>query len=257
MIAPDMATMLGFVFTDAAVAQPLLQSIVSAANAVSFNAITVDGDTSTSDTLLVAATGAAGNELVTDDQSADGRALRQAIDTVLVDLAKQIVRDGEGASKFVTVAVDGAASGRRGASRRLLDRQLAPGQDRLRRRRCHWGRIVMAVGKAGEEADRDRLEVSVGGVVIARDGMQVDGYDETPVVNAYAGAGDRHPRESEHRWRFGPGMDLRPHPRLHRYQRQLSQLTRRRLESRIFDFQAKLWPISILPSDGDSCRSTR
>ena len=182
MIAPDMATMLGFIFTDAAIPAPVLQVLLADANERSFNSITVDGDTSTSDTVLFAATGAAGNA---SPGSADGPALaefRRALDSVMVDLAHQIVRDGEGASKFVTVGVSGAESD--AAARRIglsianspLVKTAIAGED------ANWGRIVMAVGKAGERADRDKLSISIGGVEITRDGQLVPGYEEAPVA---------------------------------------------------------------------------
>ena len=180
--APDMATMLGFIFTDAAIPAPVLQVLLADANERSFNSITVDGDTSTSDTVLFAATGAAGNA---SPGSADGPALaefRRALDSVMVDLAHQIVRDGEGASKFVTVGVSGAESD--AAARRIglsianspLVKTAIAGED------ANWGRIVMAVGKAGERADRDKLSISIGGVEITRDGQLVPGYEEAPVA---------------------------------------------------------------------------
>ncbi len=186
MIAPDMATMLGFVFTDADIPAPLLQKLLARSNDRSFNAITVDGDTSTSDTVLLCATGAAGNP-----PPADLRAVREferALDSVMIDLAQQIVRDGEGASKFVTVNVGGAASAR--AARRIglaianspLVKTAVAGED------ANWGRIVMAVGKAGEKADRDRLSIAIGGVTITENGQLVPGYDETPVARHMKGA---------------------------------------------------------------------
>ncbi|MYF08328.1 MAG: bifunctional glutamate N-acetyltransferase/amino-acid acetyltransferase ArgJ, partial [Rhodospirillaceae bacterium] len=186
MIAPDMATMLGFVFTDADIPAPLLQKLLARSNDRSFNAITVDGDTSTSDTVLLCATGAAGNA-----PPADLRAVRdfeRALDSVMIDLAQQIVRDGEGASKFVTVNVSGAASAR--AARRIgltianspLVKTAIAGED------ANWGRIVMAVGKAGEKADRDRLSIAIGGVTITENGQLVSGYDETPVAGHMQGA---------------------------------------------------------------------
>ena len=186
MIAPDMATMLGFVFTDADIPAPLLQKLLARSNDRSFNAITVDGDTSTSDTVLLCATGAAGNA-----PPADLRAVRdfeRALDSVMIDLAQQIVRDGEGASKFVTVNVSGAASAR--AARRIgltianspLVKTAIAGED------ANWGRIVMAVGKAGEKADRDRLSIAIGGVTITENGQLVPGYDETPVARHMKGA---------------------------------------------------------------------
>ena len=185
MIAPDMATMLGFVFTDAAIPAPLLQKLLARSNDRSFNAITVDGDTSTSDTVLLCATGAAGNA-----PPADLRAVRdfeRALDAVMIDLAQQIVRDGEGASKFVTVNVSGAASAR--AAQRIgltianspLVKTAIAGED------ANWGRIVMAVGKAGEKADRDRLSIAIGGVTITENGQLAPGYDETPVARHMQG----------------------------------------------------------------------
>ncbi len=185
MIAPDMATMLGFVFTDANIPAPLLQKLLARSNDRSFNAVTVDGDTSTSDTVLLCATGAAGNAPPADLRSL--RAFEQALDSVMIDLAQQIVRDGEGASKFVTVTVTGAASAR--AARRIgltianspLVKTAIAGED------ANWGRIVMAVGKAGEKADRDRLSIAIGGVTITENGQLVPGYDETPVAEHMKG----------------------------------------------------------------------
>lgn len=181
MIAPDMATMLAYVFTDAAVAPDLLQQMVSAANAASFNCITVDGDTSTSDTLLVFATGHADHPPLTsmDDPGAD--ALAAAIHAVCLDLAHQIVRDGEGAQKFVEILVSGAiddASARRiglAIGNSPLVKTAIAGED------ANWGRVVMAVGKAGEPADRDRLSIRFGDTLVASNGLPVEGYDEAPV----------------------------------------------------------------------------
>ena len=187
MIAPDMATMLGFVFTDANIPAPLLQKLLARSNDRSFNAVTVDGDTSTSDTVLLCATGAAGNA-PSRPISGRLRAFEKALDAVMIDLAQQIVRDGEGASKFVTVTVSGAASAR--AARRIgltianspLVKTAIAGED------ANWGRIVMAVGKAGEKADRDRLSIAIGGVTITENGQLVPGYDETPVAGHMKGA---------------------------------------------------------------------
>ena len=187
MIAPDMGTMLAYVFTDANIAAAALQPILATGNDRSFNSITVDGDTSTSDTLLLVATGKAGNKRITRAADPALRAFRRALDEVLVDLAQQIVRDGEGAEKFVTIEVSGAASA--GAARRvglvignspLVKTAIAAGD-------ANWGRIVMAVGKAGERADRDRLSIAVGGVPIAANGGPVPGYDEGPVARHMAG----------------------------------------------------------------------
>lgn len=182
MIAPDMATMLGYIFTDAAVAPDLLQAMLSEATAGSFNAITVDSDTSTSDTVLLFATGLAGNPVLTtrDDPGAD--ALYAAIRSVALDLAQLVVRDGEGASKFIEIAVTGAvsdASAKRVAlsiANSPLVKTAIAGED------ANWGRVVMAVGKAGEPADRDRLAIRFGDHWVAKDGLPVDGYDEGPVA---------------------------------------------------------------------------
>lgn len=180
MIAPDMATMLGFIFTDAAIAQPLLQQMLQRANAKSFNAITVDGDTSTSDCALLFATGKAGVRIT----EASHAAFEAALSDLLIELAQLIVKDGEGAQKFMTIRVRGAESDQ--AAHRIglaignspLVKTAIAGED------ANWGRIVMAVGKSGEAADRDKLSVAIGGVVIARDGERVEGYDEAP-VNAH------------------------------------------------------------------------
>ena len=182
MIAPDMATMLGFVFTDAAIAAPVLQRLLAEAAEVSFNAITVDGDTSTSDTVLLCATGAAGNPPVEDLEDPALAPFAAALKELMVELAQLIVRDGEGAQKFVTIRVSGAES--RVAARRIglsignspLVKTAIAGAD------ANWGRIVMAVGKAGERADRDRLAIRIGGVEVTRAGMAVPGYDEAPVA---------------------------------------------------------------------------
>jgi glutamate N-acetyltransferase/amino-acid N-acetyltransferase len=187
MIAPDMATMLAFVATDARIPQPVLQAILAPAADASFNAITVDGDTSTSDTLLLAATGQAKHARV--ERAGDPRlkAFKAALRALLIDLAQQVVKDGEGAEKFVTVTVTGAAS--KGAARRIglaianspLVKTAIAGAD------ANWGRVVMAVGKSGEKADRDRLGVSIGGVLVAAKGAVVPGYDETPVARHMKG----------------------------------------------------------------------
>ena len=181
MIAPDMATMLAYLFTDAALPAGVLQQLLSAGNERSFNSITVDGDTSTSDTVLLCATGKARHRRVSRADDPRLKDFRRALDEVMIDLAQQIVRDGEGAEKFVTIAVRGAASAR--AARRiglaignspLVKTALAAGD-------ANWGRIVMAVGKAGEKADRDRLAIAVGGIRIAENGGPVPDYDEAPV----------------------------------------------------------------------------
>jgi glutamate N-acetyltransferase/amino-acid N-acetyltransferase len=173
MIAPDMATMLVYIFTDAKVDQPVLQAMVSALNQKTFNCITVDSDTSTSDTLLVAATGASGVQ-VTESSILFMEALRN----VMLDLAHQVVRDGEGATKFVEVAVTGAASDAEAkihalsiANSPLVKTALA-GED------PNWGRVVMAIGKSGARADRDTISIWFGNILVARDGWVDPGYDE-------------------------------------------------------------------------------
>jgi glutamate N-acetyltransferase/amino-acid N-acetyltransferase len=180
MIAPDMATMLCFVFTDAAIPPAPLQAMLNKATEHSFNAISVDSDTSTSDTLLLFATGVAGNR-PTDDpaQLAD---FRRALGEIAHDLALAVVRDGEGATKLMEITVDGAVSNH-SAKRIALSIANSPlvktaiaGED------ANWGRIVMAVGKAGEPADRDKLGIAIGGVWMAKAGGVVPGYNEAPVV---------------------------------------------------------------------------
>jgi glutamate N-acetyltransferase/amino-acid N-acetyltransferase len=182
MIAPDMATMLGYVFTDAAVSPAFLQKCLSAANGETFSCITVDSDTSTSDTVLAFATGAAGNRPLTsfDDPGAD--AFAAALADVCRQLAHLVVRDGEGAQKFIAITVSGAVSdesarkvGLAIANSPLVKTAIA-GED------ANWGRIVMAVGKAGELADRDRLSIGFGGTWAARDGQPLADYDEAPVA---------------------------------------------------------------------------
>ncbi|MXO95334.1 bifunctional glutamate N-acetyltransferase/amino-acid acetyltransferase ArgJ [Erythrobacter aquimaris] len=187
MIAPDMATMLGYIFTDAAVAPAFLQELLSKANAETFSCITVDGDTSTSDTVLAFATGKAGNgELSSwDDVGAD--AFYAALLEVCRELAQLVVRDGEGAQKFIEIAVTGAKndeSARRVAlsiaNSPLVKTAIAGGD-------ANWGRVVMAVGKAGEPADRDRLSIGFGGVWAAREGQPLADYDEAPVAKHLEG----------------------------------------------------------------------
>lgn len=182
MIAPDMATMLCFVFTDAAIPADILDALVRKSADRSFNSITVDSDTSTSDTLLVAATGKAGNTKPKKPGDKILKDFKRALDEVLIDLATQVVKDGEGASKFVTIDVSGAVS--RKSARRIglaianspLVKTAIAGED------ANWGRVVAAVGKSGEPADRDRLTIAMGGVVIAEKGEGVPDYDEAPVT---------------------------------------------------------------------------
>jgi glutamate N-acetyltransferase / amino-acid N-acetyltransferase len=187
MIAPDMATMLSFIFTDAKIPAAVLQTLVRRGADRSFNAITVDGDTSTSDTVLLFATGVAKHAKIAGAADAKLRAFRAALEEVMIDLAHQIVRDGEGASKFVTVNITGAKSAK--AAKKIgltianspLVKTAIAGED------PNWGRIVMAVGKSGEEADRDKLKISIGGIAVAEKGMVVAGYDEAPVAKHMKG----------------------------------------------------------------------
>ena len=187
MIAPDMATMLGYVFTDADIEPAFLQELLSAANLRTFSCITVDGDTSTSDTVLAFATGKASNQRITGWDSPGADAFAAALKDVCQSLAQLVVRDGEGASKFISVRVSGAvdddsarAVGLAIANSPLVKTAIA-GED------ANWGRVVMAVGKAGEPADRDKLSIAFGGVWAARDGLPVDGYDEAPVAEHLKG----------------------------------------------------------------------
>ena len=187
MIAPDMATMLGYIFTDAAVEPAFLQEMLSQANEATFSCITVDGDTSTSDTVLLFATGKAGNAPLSswDDTGAD--AFYAALLQCCRNLAHLVVRDGEGAQKFIEIAVTGAAdnaSARRVglaiANSPLVKTAIAGGD-------ANWGRVVMAVGKAGEPADRDRLSIGFGGTWAAKDGQPLADYDEVPVARHLEG----------------------------------------------------------------------
>ena len=182
MIAPDMATMLGYIFTDAAVEPAFLQQLLSEANGSTFNCITVDSDTSTSDTVLAFATGKAGNPSLSSFADAGADAFASALHDVCRQLAHLVVRDGEGAQKFIEINVTGAVSD--DSARRIglaianspLVKTAVAGED------ANWGRVVMAVGKAGEPADRDKLSISFGATQVAQNGLPVDGYDETPVA---------------------------------------------------------------------------
>jgi glutamate N-acetyltransferase/amino-acid N-acetyltransferase len=181
MIAPDMATMLSFLFTDAPVGAEALQAMLSKGVEASFNAITVDGDTSTSDTLLLFATGAAkarGAPKISDPSDRRLKSFKKALDIVLLDLAHQVVKDGEGARKFVKITVEGAVS-KKSAKKIAMSIANSPlvktaiaGED------ANWGRIVAAVGKAGEPADRDRLAIYFGDIRVAHKGLRDPGYDE-------------------------------------------------------------------------------
>ncbi len=178
MIAPDMATMLSFVFTDAPIAATVLQGLLAATVERSFNRITVDSDTSTSDTLMLFATGKAGGPAIRSADDPRLGSFRRALDEVTLDLAHQVVRDGEGARKFIAVTVEGAES--EAAARTValsianspLVKTAVGGED------ANWGRVVMAVGKAGEKAERDRLAIWFGPIRVAVDGLRDTGYDE-------------------------------------------------------------------------------
>ena len=178
MIAPDMATMLVYIFTDAAIAQPALQKLLSRLTDVTFNAITIDGDTSTSDTLLLAATGKSAAPAITSLRSKGAAAFEAALHSVMLDLAHQVVRDGEGASKFVEVRVSGADSDSDARKVALaianspLVKTAIAGED------PNWGRVVMAVGKSGAMADRDRLSIRFGEVLVAENGWVCPTYRE-------------------------------------------------------------------------------
>ncbi len=182
MIAPDMATMLAYVFTDAALEPAAVQTLITAGANKSFNCVTVDGDTSTSDTLLMFATGQAKHRYVSSAVDPRLTEFRAKLDDLLIDLAKQVARDGEGATKFIEIKVtgaDGDAAARRIAmsiANSPLVKTAVAGED------ANWGRIVMAVGKAGEKASRDRLAITIGGVLVARNGEAVEGYNEAPVT---------------------------------------------------------------------------
>ena len=187
MIQPDMATMLGFIFTDAAIAAPALQTLLARYTPRTFNSITVDSDTSTSDTVLLFATGKAGHAPVADAGDSRLSSFRRALEAVMRELALLVVKDGEGVEKLITIEVSGAASERTArkiglavANSPLVKTAIAAGD-------ANWGRIVMAVGKAGEKADRDKLSISIGGVAVARNGARVDGYDEGPIATHMAG----------------------------------------------------------------------
>jgi glutamate N-acetyltransferase / amino-acid N-acetyltransferase len=187
MIAPDMATMLSYVFTDAPISQRVLQTLLNEGVVDTFNAVTIDGDTSTSDTLMAFATGAAkelGAPNITKANDPRLKGFRAAFNAVLANLAEQVARDGEGARKLVEISVEGAKS--KDSARRIamsianspLVKTAIAGED------ANWGRVVMAVGKAGEPADRDRLSIWFNGIRVAHKGARDPGYDEGVVSQA-------------------------------------------------------------------------
>jgi glutamate N-acetyltransferase/amino-acid N-acetyltransferase len=181
MIAPDMATMLSFVFTDAAIAAPALNALLKEGVADTFNAVTIDGDTSTSDTLMMFATGKSDAPRIARAADPRLKEFKKALHKVLASLSEQVARDGEGARKLVEIVVEGAVS--QASARRVamsianspLVKTAIAGED------ANWGRVVMAVGKAGEPADRDRLSIWFGGIRVAHKGARDPGYDEAAV----------------------------------------------------------------------------
>jgi glutamate N-acetyltransferase / amino-acid N-acetyltransferase len=184
MIAPDMATMLVFIFTDAAIPAKVLQKLLSKSVATTFNCITVDGDTSTSDTVLLFATGAAGAVKPALKSAEDARLkpFAKALETLCLDLAQQVAKDGEGAEKFIEIAITGAENDK--AAHRIamsianspLVKTAIAGED------ANWGRVVMAIGKAGEKAIRDKLRIRIGGITVARNGMRDPAYKEAEIM---------------------------------------------------------------------------
>jgi glutamate N-acetyltransferase / amino-acid N-acetyltransferase len=184
MIAPDMATMLVFIFTDAALPSGILQKLLTKSVDRSFNCITVDGDTSTSDTVLMFATGAAGGALKALRSPEDARlkGFTKALDSLCMDLAHQVAKDGEGAEKFIEIAITGAENDK--AAHRIamsvanspLVKTAIAGED------ANWGRVVMAIGKAGEKAIRDKLRIRIGGITVAKNGMRDPAYKEAEIM---------------------------------------------------------------------------
>jgi glutamate N-acetyltransferase/amino-acid N-acetyltransferase len=184
MIAPDMATMLSFIFTDAAISTAALQTILREGVADTFNAVTIDGDTSTSDTLMIFATAKANAPRIARATDRRLKDFKKALHRVLANLSEQVARDGEGARKLVEIVVEGAVS--KASARRIamsianspLVKTAIAGED------ANWGRVVMAVGKAGEPADRDKLSIWFGGIRVAHRGARDPGYDEASVSAA-------------------------------------------------------------------------
>jgi glutamate N-acetyltransferase / amino-acid N-acetyltransferase len=181
MIAPDMATMLSFVFTDATISANALQALLKDGVTDTFNAVTIDGDTSTSDTLMMFATGQSGTPRIARAGDPRLKAFKKALQQVLANLSEQVARDGEGARKLVEIVVEGAVS--KASARRIalsianspLVKTAIAGED------ANWGRVVMAVGKAGEPAERDKLSIWFGGIRVAHKGARDPGYDEAAV----------------------------------------------------------------------------
>lgn len=178
MIAPDMATMLAYIFTDADIDQTILQAMVSELTEITFNSVSVDGDTSTSDTFMVAATGLAGNKKIVDQETSDARKFKVGLQSVMMSLAQQIARDGEGATKFVEISVVGAENNSdakkvaKSIANSPLVKTAISGED------PNWGRVVMAIGKSGAKADRDLLAIRFGNILVAENGQVADSYKE-------------------------------------------------------------------------------
>ena len=178
MIAPDMATMLVYIMTDIAIEKNILQNILAKLNEKTFNSITVDSDTSTSDSLMLIATGQSGNKIIIDENSAEALKFTEELHAVMLNLAKQVVRDGEGATKFLEIEVNGAVSEKSAkivalaiANSPLIKTAIA-GED------PNWGRVVMGVGKSGEPADRDKISIWFGDILVAHHGWGASSYSE-------------------------------------------------------------------------------
>jgi glutamate N-acetyltransferase / amino-acid N-acetyltransferase len=183
MIAPDMATMLVFIFTDAALPVRIMQKLLSASCAKSFNCITVDGDTSTSDTVLMVATNKKGAvKGLKSETDARVKPFAKALDALCLDLAQQVAKDGEGAEKFIEIAITGAENDKAARTIGLcianspLVKTAIAGED------ANWGRIVMAIGKSGEKAVRDKLRIRIGGITVAKNGMKDPSYKEADIM---------------------------------------------------------------------------
>lgn len=187
MIAPDMATLLAYIFTDANISADVLQSLLKEVTDKTFNAITVDSDTSTSDTTLLCATGKANHNEIKDINTAELSKFKDALYEVMKDLAHQIVKDGEGANKFITVNVSGAENNKAAKTIALaignspLVKTAIAGED------ANWGRVIMAVGKAGEAADRDKISVTIGQTNIVKNGQLNPDYKEIEVTQHMQG----------------------------------------------------------------------
>ncbi len=187
MIAPNMATMFGFIFTDANITQDVLTKILKKNVATTFNAITVDGDTSTNDMVLVFSTRKSKNRIIKDVKSELAKEFDKALHTVMLDLAKQVVIDGEGAKKFLTVNVRGASNDdlakevAMSIANSPLVKTAVAGSD------PNWGRILMAIGKTNERVKQDKIEIKIGDFLITKYGMQVPSYDEYKVKNYMLG----------------------------------------------------------------------